>query len=63
MFYHLVPDVLFGMDWLEAHMVKIECYNKTFECMDEEGNPVVVKGIPKVILVRQVSKNVVEKVL
>ena len=43
------------MDWLEAHRVKLDCYNKTFECTDEEGNPVVVKGIPKVISVRQVS--------
>ena len=48
-------DVLIGMDWLEAHRVKLDCYNKTFECMDEEGNPIVVKGIPKVISVRQVS--------
>ena len=45
-------DVLIGMDWLEAHQVKLDCYNKTFECTDEEGNPVVVKGIPKVISVR-----------
>ena len=48
-------DVFIGMDWLEAHRVKLDCYNKTFECTDEEGNPVVVKGIPKVISVRQVS--------
>ena len=48
-------DVLIGMDWLEAHRVKLDCYNKTFECMNEEGNIVVVKGIPKVISVRQVS--------
>ena len=48
-------DVLIGMDWLEAHRVKLDCYNKTFECTYEEGNPVVVKGIPKVISVRQVS--------
>ena len=44
-------DVFIGMDWLEAHRVKLDCYNETFECMDEEGNPVVVKGIPKVISV------------
>ena len=44
--------VLIGMDLLEAHRVKLGCYSKTFECMDEEGNPVVVKGIPKVISVR-----------
>ena len=43
------------MDWLEAHRVKLDYYNKTFECMDEEGNPVVVKVNPKVISVRQVS--------
>ena len=34
--------------------MKLDCYNKTFECMNEEGNLVVVKGIPKVISVRQV---------
>ena len=28
-------DVLIGMDWLEAHKVKLDCYNKTFKCMDE----------------------------
>ena len=42
-------DVLIGMDWLESHREKIDCYNKTFECFDEEGNLKVVKGIPKVI--------------
>ena len=47
-------NVLIGMDWLEAHRVNLDCYNKTFECMDEEGNPVVVRGIPKVISVRQI---------
>ena len=45
-------DVLIGMDWLEAHRVKLDYYNKTFECMDEEGNPVLVRGIPKVISAR-----------
>ena len=48
-------DVLIGMDCLEAHKVNLDCYNNTFECMDEEGKPVVVRGIPKVILVRQIS--------
>ena len=45
-------DVLIGMDWLEAHSVKLDCYNKIFECMDNEGNLRVVRGIPKVISVR-----------
>ena len=47
-------DVLIGMDWLEAHKVNLDCYNKTFECLDEEGKSRIVKGIPKVIFVRQV---------
>ena len=41
------------MDWLEAHRVKLECYNKNFECMDEEGNLIVVRGIPKMISMGQ----------
>ena len=48
-------NVLIGMDWLEAHRVKLDFYNKTFECMNGEGNLVIVKGIPKVISVQQVS--------
>ena len=48
-------DVLIRMDWLESHRVNIDCYNKTFECMDEEGKVRVVRGIPKMIFVRQIS--------
>ena len=48
-------DVLIEMDWLEAHRVKLDCYNKNFECMDEEGNPIFVRGISKVISVTQIS--------
>ena len=48
-------DIIIGMDWLEAHIVNLDCYNKTFECIDEEGNLRVVKGIPKVVSVRQIS--------
>ena len=48
-------DILIGMDWLEAYIVKLDCYNNTFEWMDEEGNPRVVRGIPKVISIRNIS--------
>ena len=37
--------VLIGMDWLEAHKVNLDCYNKAFECLDEEGSSRIVKGI------------------
>ena len=48
-------DVLIGMDWLESHMVNLDCYNKTFKCMDEEGNLIVERGIRKVISLRHIS--------
>ena len=28
-------DVLIGMDWLDAHNAILDCYNKTFACIDE----------------------------
>ena len=48
-------DILIGMDWLEVHRVKLDYYNNNIECMYEEGNPRVVRGIPKVISVRHIS--------
>ena len=48
-------DVLIGINWLEVHRVKLDCYNKTFECLNEQGKLKVVKGIPKVIYSRQDS--------
>ena len=56
-------DILIGMDWLESHHVKLHCYNKNFECMDEEGNPRVVSGIPKVIFCYAYFSNVAEEVM
>ena len=44
-------DDLIGMHWLEAHRANIDCYNKTFECFDEEANLRIVRDIPKVISV------------
>ena len=32
-------DAHIGMDWLDAHRVKLDCYNKNFECMDEAREP------------------------
>ena len=38
-------DFLIGMDWLDQHHVILECYNKAFNCLDEEGNLRIVQGI------------------
>ena len=55
--------VFIGMDWLEAHREKLDCYNKTFECLDEEGNLRVAKGFPKSDLWKVVFRNTAEEVL
>ena len=31
-------DILIMMDWLEAHRIQLDCFIKTFDCIDEEGN-------------------------
>ena len=48
-------DILIGMDWLEVHRVKLDYYNNTFECIDEEETQRVVRGIPKVSSIRHIS--------
>jgi hypothetical protein len=48
-------DCLIGMDWLDKHHVILDCYNKAFTCLDEEGNSRTVQGIPRPISVREIS--------
>jgi hypothetical protein len=45
-------DIPIGVDWLEKHHVVLDCHNKTFSCLDEEGT---VKGIPRPISRREIS--------
>lgn len=28
--------ILIGMDWLEFHRAKVDCYDKIVECIDDE---------------------------
>ena len=30
-------DILIGMDWLEQHRVILNCYDKTFTCINNHG--------------------------
>ena len=48
-------DLLIGMDWLDAHKTKLDCYNKTLECENEEGRKVTLQGIQNPVSVRQIS--------
>jgi hypothetical protein len=40
-------DFLIGMDWLDKHHVVLDCYNKAFTCLDEEGNLRTSSGYSK----------------
>jgi hypothetical protein len=48
-------DCLIGMDWLDQHHAILDCRNKEFTCLDEEGNWKVVQGIPRVVAIKEMS--------
>jgi len=48
-------DVLVGMDWLDTHHAILDCHDKTFTCLNEEGKQTIVKGIPRPISTREIS--------
>ena len=58
-------DMLIGMDWLEQHRVVLKYFDKTFTCINNDGEKINVKGIPRKIAIRQISalqlKRVVQK--
>jgi hypothetical protein len=43
------------MDWLDMHHVILDCYNKNFTCLDEEGKHKTMEGIPSPIFIREIS--------
>jgi hypothetical protein len=48
-------EVLLGLDWLATHKAKLNFYEKTLECEDEEGNMRIFQSIRKLVSVRQIS--------
>ena len=48
-------DVLIRMDWLDTHHAVLDCYNKTFTCLNEKGKKEMVKEIPRPISIRKLS--------
>jgi hypothetical protein len=48
-------DYLIGMDWLDQHQALLDCCNKRFACLNEEGNQVTIQGIPRAMAVREIS--------
>ena len=45
-------DLLIGIDWLEKQRVMLNCYDKIFTCMDDNGNTIKVKAIPRKVTIR-----------
>ena len=56
-------DVLIGMDCLERHQVVLNCFEKTFTCLNDKGERIIVKGIPRKASVRQISALQMKKVV
>jgi hypothetical protein len=48
-------DFLIGMDWLDQHHALLDCRNKRFTCLNEEGNQITVQGIPRAVAIREIS--------
>jgi hypothetical protein len=48
-------DCLIGMHWLDQHHAILDYRNKAFTFLDEEGNRRVVQGIPRVVVIREIS--------
>ena len=54
-------DCLIGMNWLDEHHALLDCCNKTFTCLNEEGNQVTVQGIPRAMAVKEISSMQLKK--
>ena len=48
-------DMLIGMDWLEKQRVMPNCFDKTFTCIEDTGNPIKVKGISIKVMIKEIS--------
>jgi hypothetical protein len=48
-------DCLIGIDWLDQHHAILDCHNKEFTCLDEEGNLTKVQGILREVTIREIS--------
>ena len=48
-------DMLIGMAWLEQHRIFLNSFNKTFTCVNNVGETLIVIGIPRKTTIRQIS--------
>lgn len=45
--------IILGMDWLYAR-AKMDCHLKVIECGDDQGSPIVIKGIQRPVSLRMI---------
>ena len=43
------------MDWIEEHTFLLNCFDKTFTSIDNNGNHIKVKGIPRKVTIKEIS--------
>jgi hypothetical protein len=48
-------DYLIGMDCMDQHHGILDCHNKAFTCLDEEGRLRRVQGIPRSVTIKEIS--------
>ena len=48
-------DVILGINWFTEHKAILNCEDKLVECLDDFGNPVIVNGIKRPIVLRHIS--------
>ena len=48
-------SMLLGMDWLYLHRTKVDCYDKATECLDDNGEPRVLRGKKKPTSIRMMT--------
>ena len=51
------------MDWLERHKVVLNYFEKTFTSLNDKGERITVKGIPRKVFIRQISTLQMKKVV
>ena len=48
-------DILISMDWMEKYQVILNWFHKTFTCLNDRGEMIIVIDIPTKFFVRQIS--------
>ena len=47
-------DLLSQMVWFGKRRVMLNCYGKTFTCVDDKSNTIIVKGIPRKVTIQDI---------